>query len=89
MDELTAIVHEVASNNAQLTSNATQTGRQTENGRGFSVVADEVRSLAGRTHSSTEEVRSTVSRLQIMTAAALSAMGVCQSLSEGSNQLPP
>lgn len=63
---------------------AIEAARAGEHGRGFAVVADEVRSLASRTHCSTEEIRSTVSRLQIMTTEAVSAMGVSQSLSEAS-----
>lgn len=43
---------------------AIEAARAGEQGRGFAVVADEVRSLAGRTQSSTEEIRSKINSLQ-------------------------
>lgn len=43
---------------------AIEAARAGEHGRGFAVVADEVRSLAGRTQSSTHEIEEMVERLQ-------------------------
>lgn len=63
---------------------AIEAARAGEAGRGFAVVADEVRSLALRTQRSTEEIESLVAGVQSGTHAVASGMESSQLLSESS-----
>ncbi|HDO1330448.1 TPA: methyl-accepting chemotaxis protein [Aeromonas veronii] len=61
---------------------AIEAARAGEHGRGFAVVADEVRGLASKTQASTKEIQDMIERLRQTTAEAVSTMGEGKNLSE-------